>query len=555
MKTNTKTKDYLINEVRKVKGKVVILTLFNILFAFFAVFFALCCKKIIDGATARNKEEIIIYSCLFLGIIIIQFILKTLISYIYELTKSKLLKENRQALLNELLNKEYASINKYHSGELLNRIFSDVEIVCEGISSLIPEFMNMSTRLITALVILFVLDYKFALIFLSSGVILFFIAYLYRKKIKKAHRDVLEKEDKLRSFYQESVENNLVIKIFNNKDKIISKGENVQDDYVKSRIKRRILSIQANSGLSLVFNLFYLFALVWGAINIYNNEFVMGYGTLFALLQLVSQISGPIANLSSLIPQFYGVLASADRIVEIYKLPNEEKCEEINTKFDKLAVSNVSFGYKDNLVLKDVSFDVNKKDFIAITGLSGGGKTTLFNLLLGVYKNYKGKIVVNDQYQPGIETRNLFSYVPQGNTLFSGTIRENLTFLNDSISEEKIKKALIDSQSEFVFDLEKGIDTVIGEKGLGLSEGQAQRLALARCLIHDSDVLLLDEATSALDEVTEAKVLENVLKLEKTVIIVTHRNKALSLCNKQLILDDGYIKIKEIMKDGKRKID
>lgn len=537
---------FILNEAKKVRGKIILLTIFNMLFALFAVAFSICCKEIIDGASEKSKNKIIIFALVFLGIILVQFTLKIIISYIYEITKSKLLKENRQRLLSSVLNKEYSNVSKYHSGEVLNRLFTDVEIVCEGISNLIPETMNMITRLITALIVLFVLDYKFALIFLSSGIVLFFIAYLYRKKIKKAHRDVLENEDKLRSYYQESVENNLVIKVFDNQKQVIDKGEKLQNNYVKSRIKRRVLSIQANSGLGLVFNSFYLFALIWGAINIYNNDFVMGYGTLFALLQLVSQISGPIANLSSLFPKFYGVMTSSERIVELYQLPDEIDDEEEINDFESITISNLSFGYQNNEVLKNVSLEINKNEFVAITGLSGGGKTTLFNLILGVYKNYQGDIKINKIIKPSVSTRKLFSYVPQGNTLFSGTIKENLTFLNDSIDENKIVEALKNADAEFVLSLKDGINTLIGEKGLGLSEGQAQRLAIARSLLHESPVLLLDESTSALDDVTEAKVLENITKLNKTVIIVTHRNRALSLCDKQLIIDDGKIDTKVI---------
>ena len=157
----------------------------------------------------------------------------------------------------------------------------------------------------------------------------------------------------------------------------------------------------------------------------------------------------------------------------------------------------------------------------------------MFNLILGVYKNYQGDIKINRTIKPSVSTRKLFSYVPQGNTLFSGTIKENLTFLDDSISEDKIVEALKNADAEFVLSLKDGINTLIGEKGFGLSEGQAQRLAIARSLLHESPVLLLDESTSALDDVTEAKVLENITKLNKTVIIVTHRNKALSLCDKR----------------------
>lgn len=539
---------FILNEAKKVKGKIILLTILNIVYAFLAVVFALCCKEIIDGASEKNKNKIILTACIFLLIIIIQFTLKIIISYFYEKTKSLLLKENRQNLLADFLNKEYEEINKIHSGEILNKIFQDVEILSEGISNLLPNAMNMITRLITALVVLFVLDYRFALIFTFVGLILFLIAYLYRKKIKKVNKEVLKQEDIMRSFYQEAVTNNLIIKIYNNQKEIIKKGENIQNDYLNLRIKRRMVAIQANSGLGLVFNGFYFFALIWGAINIYQNDFSLGYGTLFALLELVNQISGPIASLSSIIPQYYGLIASVERILFLYELKEEKHQEfEIND-FDEIEGKNLSFSYKDNIILDNVNFNVKKNDFIAITGLSGGGKTTLFNLLLGVYKSFSGTLklkYLNDEYSLGDQTRKLFSYVPQGNSMFSGTIRENVTFLNKNIDEETINKYLILSCCDFVFSLKDGINTRIGEKGIGLSEGQNQRLAIARSLINDTPILLFDESTSALDEETEAKVLKNISSLNKTVLIVTHRKKAIEYCNKVIIIDNKKIKVEE----------
>ena len=553
MKVKKKTLNYLLKDIGQVKGKVILLTIFNILFAALSIAFALCCKEVIDASSLKDKDKIILFACVFLGIILTQFGLRIAISYLYEVTKSKLLKEKRQKVLSQILKKEYEKISKFHSGELLNRIFTDVEIVSEGVSNLIPQFMNMATRLLIAIGVLFVLDYQLSLIFIASGVVLFVIACLYRKKIKKAHREVLEKEDKVRSYYQENVENSLIVKVFNSQDKVINKGEPIQNNYVKARIKRRILSIQANSGFNLIFNLFYLLALVWGALKIVESDFISGYGTLFALLQLINQIAGPISGLSGLLPQFYGVQASYERLIELEQIEEENESVDEVKNFDSIKVNKVKFGYKDNLVLKDATFLIDKNDFIALTGLSGGGKTTLFNLLLGVYSKYEGNIEIisnKEVFQPNKNTRSLFSYVPQGNSLFSGSIKENLTFSNNEISDEEIYSALdLACAKDFVMSLEEKLDTLIGEKGLGLSEGQAQRLSIARCLLHNKEILLLDEATSALDEETEAKVLENIASLNKTVIIVTHRKKALDHCNKQLILDDGHI-IEKVIKNG-----
>ena len=543
MKINKKSLKYVLDEIKKVKWKVVILAILNMVFALFAVLFALCLKEVVDAISIQDKDRIIYYALIFLTIILIQFILKIVISYFYEVYKSNLLKEKRQTLLKQILSKEYEDINKYHSGQLLNRVFTDVEILSESIINMIPELINLSTRLIVAITVLFILDWKFGLVFAASGLLLLVVAYLYRKKIKRAQKEVLKNEDALKSFYQENVSNSLIVKVFNNQKNILKKGDKLQDNYVHSRIRRRVASIEASSGFSLIFNLFYLGALVYGAFLIIDSNFTFGYGTLLALLEIIRQVSIPVAGLSNMLPQVYALTTSSERLIEIEQLPNEEE-EEGLKEFNSLVFDKVSFKYKEANVLEDVSFKVNKNDYIAITGLSGGGKTTLFSLILGVYKKYQGSILVNDEDKPSVKTRTLFSYVPQGNTLFSGTIKENLTFLNEEITEEQIIEALRNSCSlDFVMSLENKLDTVIGEKGLGLSEGQAQRLALARCLLLDAPVLLLDEATSALDEQTEAEVLNNISKLNKTVLIVTHRKKALSYCNKILTIDDSKVKV------------
>lgn len=557
MKEKRTSIEYILKKAGKVKGKVVVLTLLNLLFAFFAVVFALCCKGIVDGATDGNKDKIVLYVALFLTIILIQFTLRLIISYLYEKTKSQLLKEFRQQFFSEILNKEYGEIGAYHSGEVLNRLFTDIEIISEGITNLIPEFVNMATRLLTALIVLFVLDYLFALIFLLAGIFLFFVAYFYRKKIKKANRELLNNEDKMRAFYQENVGNSLIIKVYGTQEKARRKGEEIQKDYVRARMKKRILLMKANSGFSLIFNGFYLFALIWGAMQIYSRDFAGGYGSLVAMLELISQISGPAANLSSLIPQGYAILVSAERLIEIENLPNEKEDEEpIDAEeIEKIEFSDVTFGYREETVLEEVTFAIEKNDFVAVTGLSGGGKTTLFHLLLGVYSADKGTISIRlkgENREPSKALRSLFGYLPQGNSLFSGTIRDNLTLFNENVDEEEMIEALKTACAyDFVSSLEKGLDTRIGEKGLGLSEGQNQRLALARTLIHPSSVLLLDEATSALDEQTEAEVLKNLSGLNKTVMIVTHRKKALAYCNKQIIIDDKKVWIKNRQREGK----
>ena len=267
------------------------------------------------------------------------------------------------------------------------------------------------------------------------------------------------------------------------------------------------------------------------------------YGGLAALIQLIGRIQAPIASAISLAAQAYGVVSSAERLMEVIDLPEEAQGEELRT-FDEIRLEHVSFQYRDGLedVLIDISATIRSGDFVALTGQSGGGKTSLFQLLLAIYRPTSGQVLFRSggkTYPASRGTRELFAYVPQGNSLFSGTLRDNLTMFTDGATDEDLREVIEAACLEKLVD-EIGLEAVLGERGVGLSEGQAQRVAIARALLSGAPILLLDEATSALDEATEAKVLENISRLKgKTVLIVTHRRAALAICGKQLHIENG----------------
>ena len=302
-----------------------------------------------------------------------------------------------------------------------------------------------------------------------------------------------------------------------------------------------MFSFRMNDSMGLVFDFSWLFCMLWGCMNIYRGN--LTYGSLAAMLQLIGRIQGPIANAVSIASQLYGVTSSAERLLELTDLPDEEEGEVLHS-FDEIVMDDITFKYDDGIeeVLQHVNWTIHRGDFMALTGISGGGKTSLFQLLLGIYKPTKGQMLFRDgdKVVPASRgTRALFAYVPQGNTLFSGTLRDNLTMFTDSATEEEIRAAVEAACLTAVVD-DIGYDAVLGERGVGLSEGQAQRVAVARALLSGAPILLLDEATSALDDRTEAKLLENISKMrDKTCIIVTHRAAALSICDYTLHIEEG----------------
>ena len=454
-------------------------------------------------------------------------------------------------MLSEILLKDYAGISKYHSGELVNRIFSDVNVVTEGVINILPPFVLLLTQIIGASVILFGIDPQFLFIILAAAALSLLAALCFKKKSKALHREMQSEEGKVHAVMQESLQNIRLIKASESEEHIKDRANERQSSFFKAQMRRANFVTFANTGINSVFRIGWLYAMLWGCFGISRRTIT--YGTLMAVLQLVGQIQAPFASMSGLLSKFYSMLASAERINEIYSLPEEEPKTFENTAaalykdLENISFENVSFAYdKGEKTIENADFTINKGDFTALTGLSGGGKSTLFLLLLGIYAPSAGKITFkthNGCRKAGRDTRCIFAYVPQGNTLFSGTLRENITMFCENAGEDEIinaaKTACI---YDFISSLPKGLDTVIGERGLGISEGQAQRIAVARALLSPSPILLLDEATSALDEKTEAQLLKNISNSKtKTCFIVTHRPAALAICNRRLSVENGVV--------------
>lgn len=548
--SDRKTLLWIYGKTKKRMWYIAVLAVANIVIAALATVFALQCRSVIDSAVAGNFQGLV-YSGIILGVIsLVQYSLKILIDSVYEVVSARVSMDLRQDIIGNLMKKDFSQTSKYHSGEKLNRIFSDVTVVTDGVVGILPSLLNMVTRLVCAAAVLIILDVTFALVFLVSGILLFIVTRMFRGKLKSLHKEVQQKEGKMRSYMQETVENILLIKLFGVRKKSEKKTAELQQEHFKAGMKRRSFTIGANAGIGLVFRIGYLYALIRGAFAIMDRT--MSYGTLSAILQLVGQLQAPFANLSGFLPRMYSAIASAERIIEIENLPEEKEPEKkLSYKnFDRLEIKNLSFSYGENHVLNNVSFTLNKKDFLSLTGISGGGKTTLFNLIMGAYKTHKDEIIFYDtkgnSYTP-TEARGIIGYVPQGNSLFSGTVFENIGFMKENPTMEEIENAAkIACAHEFIKDFPMGYDTMLGENGFGISQGQAQRIAVARAVLSGTGVLLFDEATSALDEMTQVRMLENLSKLrDKTVIIVTHRKAALAICNRHLNMENGEIYEKE----------
>lgn len=554
-KSDIKTLKWMWGTFKKERWHVFVLIVTNIINAVITVLYADFSKKVINAATEdKSFERVIYFSVMFLLLILFQLFLQLLSRSFCERCKARIEVTLRQHILRAVMNKNYSKITQYHTGEIQNRMTSDVTTVSDGFTSILPNAVYLVVKLIGSFVYLTIIDKVFAYAFMIGGVFVFAVSSLFRKIIKKLHKRVQESEGNVRSFIQEILTSLLVVKSFVVEDKVGKEADVLMEENYKMKMKRRLFGILANAGINVTFNIAYVFALAFGAYRLING---LAFGTVTAMIQLVNQIQVPFSNLSTILPQYYSMLASCERIMEIDQVEDEPETniEDINVKgiysnLNSIHFDNITFGYDRDIILNDTSLVVNKGDFVAIMGISGIGKSTLLKLLLGVFQTQTGEIYLHTEdgdISVDKHTRKLFSYVPQGNFLLSGTIKDNLTFINPDATDEEIQEAIRISCSEnFISELPMGLDTTIGERGIGLSEGQLQRLAIARSILSKSPIMLLDEATSALDEATELQFLYNLKQMrDKTCIIVSHKTAALEICNKHIQIIDGKIVVEE----------
>ena len=529
---------------------IIILAVAGTVLSFCGVCFALVSKNVIDAAVNNVRGNVVNSSIILAVLIIIQLCLQILFSKFNAKAVGKLNISIRQSMFKRIINKDYRNISEFHTGELVNRINSDVSFITHAVVEIIPNGVSYFTKIILSFTALFILEPLFALVFFVLAPIIFTVSQVYRKRMKLLYKKCQESDGQTRSFMQECLQNLLVIKSFGNEEHITARSATLQNINYQYNIKRNNISIIANILFYASVTVGYYFALAWGAYRI--SQGLMTFGTLTAVLQLVGQVQAPFRSISSVIPQYFSMLAAAERVMEIYNIPDEKDfnernldCRHIYNNMVEIVLNEVTFAYNNSIVLKDTNFEIKKGDFIAVSGDSGIGKSTLLKLLLGIILPVKGDVYIKLDSGKKIvldrNTRGLFTYVPQGNMVLSGTIRENISFANENADDRSIKKCARCAQIwDFIESLPDKLDTVIGEKGLGLSEGQIQRIAIARALLYDAPVILLDEATSALDEKTEMKLLESLKELkDKTCIIVSHRKEALEICDKVFCVDNG----------------
>lgn len=539
---------WIARQIRRRIPAIVLLTLAQITQALFSVFFALGSRGVIDSAVSRDPAafgEACLRQAGIIGVILLS---TTLLRHLRDRLSMDLERDWKRRLLHGLLHGEYAQVSGYHSAELLNRLNNDVSKVNSGILSIIPSAAAMFTRLAAAVVVLGVLDARFTLVIAAAGATVVLATGIMRRKLKELNKQVSEHDGKVSGFLQETMEKLLMVQAMDVSDQVETRNETLMEDRYCIQRKRKNISLVTNTGISLMYYGAGFLALVWGARRLLLGQ--LSFGSLTAVIQLVNQIQTPFVNLSGVLPQYMAMVASAERLMELEAIQGEppaaQDTADLYRRMKAIRSRELEFGYDRDKILENTEFSVPKGSFAAVIGPSGIGKSTILKLLLGIFNPEKGEIFLECEEESvplDRSTRGLFAYVPQGNLLLSGTLRENLTIVRPSATEEELAQAIhVSAMDDFLPQLPQGLDTRLGENALGLSEGQAQRLSIARAVLGGAPILLLDECTSALDAQTERIVLQRLRALpDRTCIAVTHRPAAMELCDWRLEVGGGKI--------------
>ncbi|MBR3579552.1 MAG: ABC transporter ATP-binding protein [Lachnospiraceae bacterium] len=533
---------WLMKYSKPYMGRIALMMVFSITSTVVSLWMVQISKNIIDNATGGNKflTLLIVYFSLMVAMQVVG-IVSTLLSAVLN---EKFSFGIRKQIYDKIIRSHWMDVKRYHTGDLMTRLTSDAGAIADGIIGTIPSIIILFVELLMVFVTLFIYSPLLALFAMLVAPVAAIVSFFLGKKLKKLQVKVQESESNYRSFLQESLANLLVVKSFANEDYSVDRLTTLREERFSWVFKRTKMSIASSTVMSMTFQLGYIVAFAYGAWQISTGQIT--YGTMTVFLTLVNRVQSPIIGLAQQIPRVVSVLASAGRVIELQNIPMEDRLPEKVTS-DKIGVDieHLTFGYTDEIVLDDVSLNIKPGEFVAIIGESGIGKTTLLRIIMSFMGNYKGKVDFYDEKgitdPANANTRRFISYVPQGNTLFSGTVRENIRMGKLDATDEEMWDALkLSAGYDFVKELPNGLYTVIGERGHGISEGQAQRIAIARAFVRKAPLLILDEATSALDENTEKEVIKGLQQLEPrpTCIVVTHRKSILAYCDREIKIEN-----------------
>ena len=496
------------------------------------------CKRFIDVTIRMESSDIIGMIALLLGVVGGGILCRQIYYYLGIRSGASQSTTIRLRIFSRLFRRQMYDQKEMHSGDVSSRLEKDIEVVSNATTSLIPDVTVTVFQLAGAFLLMQSMDARLAWALLLLTPIFLFVGKLFARKMRKMTLDIRKQESIIQMLVQETMEHNAVLRSLESGDWVTGRLDDMQQD-LKGKINRRArFTVISRLLISSSFSLGYIIAFIWGALQLRDG--IITFGVMTSFLQLVSQIQQPILQMVNMIPQVIQTTASIDRLNELETI----EAEEIQSQNERMegtlgvSVQNVSFSYAlgDRQILCHFSYNFHPGSKTALMGQTGVGKTTLFRLLLALIKPNEGTLsIYNGKEKQYISenTRSNFVFVPQGNTLMSGSIRYNLQLAKPDATEEELQRVLHTAMADFVNDLPEGMDTECGERGSGLSEGQAQRIAIARGLLRPGSILLLDEISSSLDEHTEHELFRQIFEKypDKTMIFITHRPEVCKLCN------------------------
>lgn len=495
-------------------------------------------KEMIDMAV-RSDGSLMRYVIMLVLTLAVEMLCSVAQGYIDVRTEARVRNELRCRVFDKALNARWNGKEKWHTGDVVNRLEEDVRVISDTLCHLVPGAFITLFQLVAAFIFLWSMNPGLAWVILCILPVFLVLAAIMARRIKKLTADIRKSDSQVQSVLQESLQKRIVIIALSRVGYAMNSLVSSQNTLMEKVMKRNRFSMSSRAVIMVGFGAGYLTAFIWGVYRM--QEGVVTFGMLSAFLQLVGQIQRPTADMSRRLPAMVHAIASGERLMEVYNAEQEDEAVKEDApvfKSDGIKLENVTFGYPDGnrKILQNFTYDFRPGTSTAIMGETGAGKSTMMRLMLGLLRPEGGNVILYNEEGESVDVsaryRNGIVYVPQGNSMLSASIRENLTGGRRDISEEDIKRAIYMAAAEFVYDLPDGLETMCGEGGEGLSEGQAQRIAIARALLSDGRIMLLDEFTSALDAETERKLMDRLTEnyAAKTLVFITHRKEIAERC-------------------------
>ena len=545
---NKETLKFISSNLTGTKGKVIVLSIVQTLLGVLTVGFSFSLRYVINAIESSDRDLLTRYVIVISVIAVLLIAFQIFYRIYYEYSHVEMENKLRSNLYRSILHKDYEYIKKIHDEEWIHRLTSDTSVVASSILSILPSLCRMVVQLVLALAAIIYLYPIFGLSLLPFIVVIILLTYFMRKRLKLWHKKMQEADGRVKVFFFESLQGLSIVHSFVREDIFVKKNDINLEEYKHARIKRNLFGIFCSVGYIIIYYTFYILAIIFCGNAIIDG--VMSIGLLTAIVALLTQLTGPLGNLTNIIPRYYALLASGERLridndPQVECLSKSEIEKYYKEEFKSLDIKDISYSYTDKYgnkveAVKNFSLSIGKGQKVLVKGSSGGGKTTLMLITMGLLSPLSGGVYLLDKESHPFDKRyqRLFSYVPQDNLLMEGSIKEVVTLFEKEVDENRLSDALrLSESSSFINKLSMKENTFLNEKGSGLSLGEMERIAIARALYMDAPILLLDECSASLDASTEKKVMDNILSLDKTILLISHHKYDESLFDK--IIDLG----------------